>query len=137
MRSISAFGKRGLSNNTASLSAGKNRKKKENDMPIVIKAERIHSVNGDAWKLLEIDMLDSNALPAEYMKGLPRVFKNGYWTYVKKDNSDANGYAPNNILTSSEFDDLLETCRLAGERLADIHKRIWSPSWTGTETFKI
>lgn len=106
-------------------------------MPIVIKAERVHAVDGDAWKLLEIDMLDSNALPAEYMKGLPRVFKNGYWSYIKKDNGDAKGYAPNVILTPAEFDSLLATCRAAGERLSEIHRRIWSPSWTGVETFTI
>lgn len=105
-------------------------------MPIVIKAERVHAVDGDAWKLLEVKILEAEALPDEYKTGSPRVYLQKPWIYANGGRGTKT-YCVGNTLTIAEFDDLLKTCRAAGERLSEIHRRIWSPSWTGVETFTI
>lgn len=105
-------------------------------MPITIKAERIHGVNGDAWKLVEVKMLEAEALPDEYKAGSPRVYLQKPWIFAYGGRGTET-YSVGDTLTPAEFDSLLATCRAAGERLSEIHRRIWSPSWTGVETFTI
>ncbi len=107
---------------------------------IMIKTEKV-VVRGIAKrKIVDLDALEYNKLPEEYTNGEPRF--NFYENSGKKTfgacgcGGDIHG---GSIYTEADFQIKLDGIRKAGERLAEINKRVkeLKKTWHGEETFII
>lgn len=95
-------------------------------MAIVLKIKKVLYRGEPYVKLLDIDLLSERDLPKEYINGKPAVYKRGSnLLAVREPNRCTQFYAVGDELIPWErFQEIIEVCRKAGDRLREINKKI-------------
>jgi hypothetical protein len=119
----------------------KKMKKSKRCTGIRIETEKVIMVSGDfGYKILSVNALTRNKLPWMYLKGEPCVYLHKP-TYSKHYLSLGNQkeIKVGNTYTILKFQELMDYCKKAGDRLMQVNKEIKErkKQWNGKETFVI
>lgn len=95
-------------------------------MVIVLKVKKIWDRGEPYVKLLDIDLLSEWDLPKEYINGKPAVYKSApNLLAVREPNKCTHFYVVGDELILWErFQEIIEVCKQAGDRLREINKKI-------------
>ena len=110
-------------------------------MSIIIKAEKIKTVDGPKYKIISFEALKQHELPKRYLKELPNMYKlyNTDSRLAVHTNNRNTYMKAGDIYSAEDLEALLKDVGLCGERLRNINDEIRKEceGWQGEIEWRI